>query len=273
MSYLPAKKTLKIQDICHYAHPRMKFIFYTMLVELNRFSLFNDLSPSQLEIVAPLFHLRTYTTGAVIFDQGEKAICLYLLSVGKVELLYKPYDGQIMRLNTLNPGSPFGWSAVLGNPVYSSSAVCASDCEVLIICGDDLRGLRSKHPEIGNLIIQRLGESISQRRPSAQPQVHSMINNGISKTHAPLWKGEQKMTAPAVSPKQEQIKMLLEKLSAYIEQYHGGSVEFVDLDGDTLTVRLGGACLGCPLSPATLHGWVEGTIKQFFPEIKHVQPA
>ena len=73
------------------------------------------------------------------------------------------------------------------------------------------------------------------------------------------------------SAKNEQVKALLSNLSAYIEQYHGGSVEFIRLDGEVLTVRLGGACMGCPLSPATLHGWVEGTVHQFFPEIKTVQ--
>jgi Fe-S cluster biogenesis protein NfuA len=71
----------------------------------------------------------------------------------------------------------------------------------------------------------------------------------------------------------EQLKVLLDQLSAYIEQFHGGSVEFIAFDGETLQVRLGGACLGCPLSPSTLHGWVEGTVKQFFPEIKKVIPA
>jgi Fe-S cluster biogenesis protein NfuA len=70
---------------------------------------------------------------------------------------------------------------------------------------------------------------------------------------------------------EEQLEALIEKLSAYIEQYHGGSVEMIALEGSVLKVRLGGACLGCPLQPSTLHGWVEGTIKQFFPEIEQVE--
>lgn len=244
-----------------------------MLSELHRFSLFNDLNDIEIDIVAPLFHLKTYTSGAVIFEQGEKAICLYLLTAGTVELHYKPYDGQMMKLNTLHPDSPFGWSAVLGNPVYSSTAICASDCEVLIICSSDLRNLRNQHPKIGNLIIQRLGDSVSRRKPTAQPQVNSMISKGVMQPTPLLWKGEQSMNTPVHGSKHEQLKMLLDKLSAYIEQYHGGSVEFVDFDGEVLTVHLGGACLGCPLSPSTLHGWVEGTVRQFFPEIKEVKAA
>lgn len=66
---------------------------------------------------------------------------------------------------------------------------------------------------------------------------------------------------------------LIDQLDAYINHYHGGSVELVSFDGEVLKVRLGGACLGCPLSPSTLHGWVEGTIRQFFPEIKRVEEA
>lgn len=68
-----------------------------------------------------------------------------------------------------------------------------------------------------------------------------------------------------------QMKALVEQLSAYIETFHGGSVEYVEFDGNILKVKLGGACLGCPLSPNTLHGWVEGTVRQFFPDIQDVQ--
>ena len=70
---------------------------------------------------------------------------------------------------------------------------------------------------------------------------------------------------------EEQVRVLIQRLSAYIEQFHGGSVEFISFDGKELKVRLGGACLGCPLSPNTLHGWVEGTVKQFFPQIEKVE--
>ena len=70
---------------------------------------------------------------------------------------------------------------------------------------------------------------------------------------------------------EERLRALIERVSAYIEQYHGGSVEWVALEGNTLKVRMAGACEGCPLSPNTLHGWVEGTVHQFFPDISIVE--
>ena len=70
---------------------------------------------------------------------------------------------------------------------------------------------------------------------------------------------------------QEQMKGLIEQLDAYINAYHGGTVEMISFDGKLLKVHLGGACLGCPLSPSTVHGWVEGTVRQFFPEVEKVE--
>ncbi|HEY9089202.1 MAG TPA: NifU family protein [Anaerolineaceae bacterium] len=72
---------------------------------------------------------------------------------------------------------------------------------------------------------------------------------------------------------EERMRALIEQLDAYINHFHGGNVELVSFDGKVLKVRLGGACLGCPLSPTTLQGWVAGTVRQFFPEIERVEAA
>lgn len=77
-------------------------------------------------------------------------------------------------------------------------------------------------------------------------------------------------TIQSTFTEEERIRALIEKVNAYIEHFHGGSVEMVSLEGNRLKVRLGGACLGCPLSPSTLHGWVAGTVHQFFPDLEVV---
>lgn len=70
---------------------------------------------------------------------------------------------------------------------------------------------------------------------------------------------------------QERLSKLIEQISAYIEHYHGGSVQLIDYDGRIVKVKLGGACEGCELLPSTLKGWVEGTVRQFFPDIERVE--
>jgi Fe-S cluster biogenesis protein NfuA len=77
-------------------------------------------------------------------------------------------------------------------------------------------------------------------------------------------------SVPAEASDEERMRALIEVLSSYIEYYHGGAVEMVSFKDNRLTVQMSGACEGCNLAPVTLHGWVEGTAKQFFPEIKEV---
>ncbi len=53
---------------------------------------------------------------------------------------------------------------------------------------------------------------------------------------------------------------------------HGGNVEVIDVDQATgkLSVRLQGACVGCPMSELTLKAGIEDTILSMIPEITEV---
>jgi Fe-S cluster biogenesis protein NfuA len=66
------------------------------------------------------------------------------------------------------------------------------------------------------------------------------------------------------------MQTLINQIAGYMEMFHGGSVELVSFDGEILKVRLKGHCVGCSLSNVTLHGWIEGTARPFFPSLKKV---
>lgn len=54
-------------------------------------------------------------------------------------------------------------------------------------------------------------------------------------------------------------------------QADGGGVELVDVsDNGTVTVRLMGACGGCPMSQMTLKMGIERILKEKVPEVKEV---
>jgi CRP-like cAMP-binding protein len=159
-----------------------------MLKPLGSFPLFKDLSPADLEIIAPLFHRIVYPAGTVIFEQGQQAVNLYLLLEGEVVLRYKPYDSDAINLNNIHPGGVFGWSAVLGNPVYSSSVVCKTECETLVVRGADLRSLAPQYPETAQVIMNHLADAVSTRWENARAQVRSMVQKGIAENVSPMGK-------------------------------------------------------------------------------------
>lgn len=51
---------------------------------------------------------------------------------------------------------------------------------------------------------------------------------------------------------------------------HGGMVEMVDLDDETLYLRMGGGCQGCAASAATLRQGVERMVREAVPEIREI---
>lgn len=53
-------------------------------------------------------------------------------------------------------------------------------------------------------------------------------------------------------------------------QADGGDVELVDVKDGTVSVRLTGACGGCPMATMTLKMGIERLLKQKLPEVKEV---
>ncbi len=238
-----------------------------MLENFRDFTFFQDFTPDEIGLLEPLFKSCSFEAGETIFEQGEQAGIFFLLLKGNVAIRFKPYDGPEITVTHIGGGGAFGWSALVGSEVYTSGAVSETECQTICISGEDLRELCLSHPGIGQSILDRLARMVSTRWTNAQQQVRDMIHNRVASQNSTAAKGGTSMESYS---SEDQLKGLLEQVSAYVEQYHGGSVEFVSLQGRVLKVRLGGACLGCPLSPATLHGWVAGTVRQFFPDVEVV---
>jgi Fe-S cluster biogenesis protein NfuA len=68
---------------------------------------------------------------------------------------------------------------------------------------------------------------------------------------------------------EEQVKQVIEKIRPLLQR-DGGDIEFVEMDGNTVKVRLQGACGSCPMSQMTLKTVVEQTVKKEIPEVEKV---
>ena len=149
------------------------------LEKYTHLAFFSGLSAADIQLLAAFFAPQTWVAGTVVFEQGDYAEYLYLVASGELTIRYKPEDGPMMNVTHIQPGGVFGWSAAMGNPTYTSGAVCALDSEVLRIRGTDLRMLGEKHPELGKVILNRLSAIIAQRQLSQQTRVNSMLANGM----------------------------------------------------------------------------------------------
>ena len=50
----------------------------------------------------------------------------------------------------------------------------------------------------------------------------------------------------------------------------GGDVQLIDVKDGVVTLKLTGACGGCPMAAMTLKGGIERVIKEQVPEVKEI---
>jgi CRP-like cAMP-binding protein len=148
-----------------------------VLDHVQAFQGFND---EQIARIRPLFLLLYVPAGSMLFAQGELAENLYLLIHGEVAINFKPDDGPMSVIARVRPEGVVGWSAALGNPHYTSSAVCTSDSQMLRVRKSDLRQLCENYPETGVLFLDRLAAMIAERLRTTHPQLVELLEQGLS---------------------------------------------------------------------------------------------
>lgn len=70
---------------------------------------------------------------------------------------------------------------------------------------------------------------------------------------------------------EQKVIAIIDQIRPYLQQ-DGGDIEYIELTPDNVVkVKLQGACGTCPHAKMTLKNGVEQTIKQYLPEIDHVE--
>ena len=67
----------------------------------------------------------------------------------------------------------------------------------------------------------------------------------------------------------QQVEKALEEIRPFL-QSDGGDIALEGIEGNTVKVRLMGACVGCSVNQMALKSGVELTIKKYAPQIEQV---
>ena len=129
--------------------------------------LFNELTDEELDRVAGLGRQEVYPEGATIFAESAMTGDLYIIDVGKVgmEMKLSVYPGlaQQATVEILIEGEAFGWSAVLGSPVYTMSATAVEPVRVVALDGERLHALFDETPDMGYRVMSGLVDVVASR--------------------------------------------------------------------------------------------------------------
>ena len=133
----------------------------TIIDALRSSELFGTLKTEHLEKVSAVSREESYQDGVMIFNAGNEATDLYVLTDGRValETEVRPVPNRPaipVAVEVVTKGGSFGWSAVVEPNVYTLSARCITNCTVLAIKGDILRTVMADDTGLGFELMKHL---------------------------------------------------------------------------------------------------------------------
>ncbi len=121
--------------------------------------LFNVLSQEEIDRVSSRIKFKRYEQSEVLFNEGEKADCVYIIKSGDVALYRKSND-----LVKVREGDIFGEVGVISGSFHSLSAkVISAKAELYVIYEDDFLNMLGKYPALGinlaKILCNRIAET------------------------------------------------------------------------------------------------------------------
>ena len=151
--------------------------------------LFKGLSDSQLRRLADITKQVRTQKGQFLMHEGQKAEKLFVLKQGAVELLTTVDDDLVNNVFELpisilrNPGDCTGTSSLLEPYIYSLSARCFEDSELLIIKQSDLKNLMLADHELGCTLLKNLAQHLLDRLKETRQELKIHFKTLFKSSH------------------------------------------------------------------------------------------
>jgi len=131
---------------------------------LKRASLFSQLSPDELTLIARYSGYRKFEPGQVIFPQGTHREELYLVKEGSVSIRRRGDDEAEQEIARFVDGEVFGEMDLLGTVPRSASAVADGAATLLVFPdGIEFARLLDTHPDTFARVLRKLLGEIARR--------------------------------------------------------------------------------------------------------------
>jgi NitT/TauT family transport system permease protein len=142
---------------------------------LKRAMPFHIVSEQVLHEIARLAKWRSYARGDLIYDVGDDADDIHVVSTGSVRHVLRADAGEANLEKVMGSGDVFGWAAVLeGQRKRLAKTVALERTEVVRIPGDSLMKLVKQSPEAGDVIMSRFATMITKEF-AASPAVAARV--------------------------------------------------------------------------------------------------
>jgi CRP/FNR family cyclic AMP-dependent transcriptional regulator len=148
----------------------------TGLDELKQYEIFSVFPDNQLSELAKISKKKAYEKGVHVYEHGDRATQLYVVSKGLVSLRdIKPGDLVGISYEICEPGELFGTASLMKPQEHSLTAICLEGSEVIAIEADKLFELCEKDPRLGYNLMGTIAQLYFDRYTHAKKQLYEMV--------------------------------------------------------------------------------------------------
>ena len=134
------------------------------LVMIERFlrqsSLAAHLRDDDFKVLARYLKLKTVPGETPLFEEGEKALSMYIVGTGRVELSSRSDSGKRIVSSMVRKGGVFGISALLDDTSYERSAFCCDKTTLCTLDSPSFVELCERHPDTAGRLLKVIRELI-----------------------------------------------------------------------------------------------------------------
>jgi len=126
---------------------------------LERLSIFSTLTPPEIAELAQVAVPRTYSSGQVIFREGDAGDTCFVVRSGAVKIT-REHGGRTIALAELRGGDMFGELAMFGGEQRSATATALEDTTAVALLSGDIRRLLMTNPDIGVKMLEAMADRV-----------------------------------------------------------------------------------------------------------------
>lgn len=124
---------------------------------LGSASLFSNLSPEELRLLAMHAVRKAVAQGELLFSEGDACKGLHIIVSGKLRIFKSSAGGREQVLAVEGPGGSVAELPVFDGAPYPASVVAVEDSQILFISRSDFRSFCLAHPEVALKMLAVVG--------------------------------------------------------------------------------------------------------------------
>ncbi len=151
----------------------------SVVTYLKQASIFQDMTPTQLQLLASIASERTFHAGEIVFEERSSGTELYVIAQGSVAIQIHTsaqLDAEAQTIAHLAAGDSFGEVALVDSGLRSARARCSEDNTLLLtIARDRLNKLCENYPALGYKLMRSLAADLAMKIRTTDSQMSSLI--------------------------------------------------------------------------------------------------